>query len=105
MVFIETIPLRNDIFLYNFKISLSSIVYTLTLRYNGRMDRWIMAIADTAGNQILDGIVLLVNRNLKSQYPTLNLMPGLLQMVDTTNTFSEPTQFSIGNNNYLAYIA
>jgi hypothetical protein len=105
MIFIETIPLRNDVFLYNFKISLSGILYTFTLRFNGRMNRWILNIDDVAGNPLLHGIVLLVNRNLLSQYPTLNLMDGLLAAVDSTNKFVEPTQFSFGNNNYLAYIS
>ena len=105
MIFIETIPLRSDIYLYNFKITLSNVVYSFFLRYNGRMNRWILDIKDIAGNLILGGIVLLVNRNLLSQYPTLNLMSGLLAAVDSTNTFTQPTQFSFGDNNYLAYIS
>jgi hypothetical protein len=105
MVFIETIPLRSDIFLYKFKINLSNVIYNFTLRYNGRMDRWILNIDDISGNQLISGLVLLVNRNLLNQYPTLNLMSGLLAAVDSTNNFIQPTQFSFGENNYLVYIS
>lgn len=102
---IETIPLRSDIFFYTFKINLSGTIYSFKIRYNGRMDRWILNIEDAIGNEILSGIVLLINRDIVSQYTTLNLMPGLLSAVDTSPNMVQPTQFSFGNNNFLVYLS
>ena len=99
------IPLNNNTFFYTFKTTLSGILVVLTLRYNGRMDRWILNIDDQAGNQIISGLPLLVNKNLLSQYPTLNILPGTLMAVDVSQQLLQPTQFSFGVNNFLVYIS
>jgi hypothetical protein len=105
MVTVATIPLRNDVFQYEFRITLTGVVYTFTLRYNGRMDRWILNIDDIAGNQILSGIVLLINRDLLAQYPTLNVLAGQLIAMDASQKNIQPTQFSFGDNNFLVYVS
>ena len=99
-----TLKLRNDVFNYKFKTNLSGVVYSFTLRYNGRMDRWIMDTNDVAGNPILTGIVLLINRIFLTKYPTLNIIPGTLGVVDLSGKGIQPTQFSFGVNNFLVYI-
>ena len=105
MINVATITLRDDIFLYTFRVSLSGSVYKFTVRYNGRMNRWILNIDDVAGNQILSGIPLLINVDLFSQYPTLNVLAGKLFVVDASQKFKQPTQFSFADNNFLVYVA
>ena len=100
----QTIPLKNNLFYYKFQISLSSVIYTMTLRFNGRMNRWILDLADVSGNQIVSGIVLLVGINLLYQYTTLNVLAGALMAIDTSPNYIQPTQFSFGNNNFLVYL-
>jgi hypothetical protein len=102
---VAQIPLRSDIFQYFFQITLSNVVYKFTVRYNGRMDRWILNIDDISGNQILSGIPLLININLLSQYPTLNILSGNLYCIDNSQKFIQPTQFSFGYNNFLVYLS
>lgn len=70
------LPLDQTVPWYEFRITLSSVRYTLTVRYNPRMDRWIMDVGDAAGAPIALGLVLLNNRPLLSQYVTLPLPPG-----------------------------
>lgn len=105
MVNVATIPLRTDVFLYQFRITLTNVVYSMSLRYNGRMDRWILSIADIAGKPIISGIPLLINKDLLEQYPSLNVLAGKLIAIDVSQKFIQPTQFSFGNNNFLVYVA
>ena len=105
MATVVSIPMRNDIYNYVFQITLSSVVYTFTVRYNIRMDRWILNIDDIAGNQILSGIPLLINYSLMAQYTTLNVLVGNLYAVDMSQNFIQPSQFTFGVNNFLVYIA
>lgn len=104
MVNIFIIPLKNNVFFYKFRINLSSVLYTLQFRYNGRMNRWIMDVSDAAGNQIVSGLPLLIKRNLAGQYVTLSLPPGIFIADDVTNNDAQPTQFSFGLQNFLYYV-
>ncbi len=98
------LPLRNDLTWYSFKTSLSGEIFTLELRYNTRMQRWIMDIEDPSGNVILAGIPLLIQINLTAQYPELALPVGTFVTVDETDTDTQPTQYSFGVSNALLYL-
>lgn len=102
-VSVETIPLKSDVFNYRFSISLSGILYNFWVRYNARADRWSLNIYDSSNNLIMAGIPLLINRNLMNQYTTLNVLSGVLAVVDTSNKMNQPTMFSFGNNHFLIY--
>lgn len=84
---------------------MSSVTYTLRFRYNTRSTRWEMDIADGSNNDILDGIVLLIESDLTYQYKTAlaSLPPGIFFVLDNTNQDSQPTQFSFGNTHSLIY--
>lgn len=98
-----TIPARNDLPWYSFKISLSGVVYTLRFRFNTRMQRWIMDIADPSNNDILDGIPLLIGRDLSGQYVIDGLPVGISFCSDDTNQDTQPTRFSFGTDHSLVY--
>lgn len=96
----------NTTFPWNFiRISLSTITYTLTFRYNSRSSRWIMDIADGSNNIILSGIILLINQDLTYQYKTAiaNLPIGTFFVLDNTNENTQPTQYSFGITHSLIY--
>lgn len=101
---IYVVPLRNDLPSYKFQITLSNIVYSLALRFNGRMNRWIMDINDAQGNQILSGIPLLINTNLTAQYVTLPLPVGAFICVDSTGGDNQPTLYTFGLQNLMYYV-
>ena len=98
-----TMPMRNDLPRYQFKITLSGIIYTVLMSYNTRMARWIMNINDASGNPILEGIPCLILRNLTQQYITLNIPAGQLFVTDDTGTDTQPTQYSFGQTNTMWY--
>ena len=97
------LPLNNTYPWYTFQITLSGVVYSLVIRYNNRSNRYMMDINDPSGNQILSGVVLLINRNLTGQYTTLSLPPGIFFVTDETSQGIQPTQYSFGISNSLWY--
>jgi hypothetical protein len=99
-----TIPINVKLPWQQFKITLSGVIFTLEIRYNGRMDRWVMNINDASGNQILQGIVLLISRDLTSQYVTLSIPTGVFFATDDTKKDIQPGQNSFGVDHSLFYV-
>lgn len=99
-----TVPARNDLPWYNFKITLSGAVFFLRFRYNTRMARWILDVVDPSGNDVLVGIPLLINRSLYGQYTGINGLPvGQAFCTDDTNQDTQPTLLSFGTDHSLVY--
>lgn len=72
------IPTRNDIFIYNFQVTLEDVTYTKRIHFNARMNRWISAVPD-----ILEPIPLLNGQDLLIQHHYIEeLPPGELKVVD-----------------------
>jgi hypothetical protein len=103
MAFLFTVPVGNALPWYKFVLPLSGTLYTLHFRYNGRMQRWLMDVNDSSDNQILSGIVLLIERNITGQYDTLALPPGIFFATDDSGQESEPTLYSFGLDHTLWY--
>ena len=101
---ILTVPLSNSLPYYKFQVVLSGVTYSLVLRYNGRMSRWIMNINDSVGNQILSGLVLLTSRVLYNQYTYLKVPDGPMAVSDQTGLNSQPTRYSFGLDKILFYV-
>jgi hypothetical protein len=97
------IPARNDFPWYRFKITLSGVVYTLRFRYNLRMDRWILDIADPSNNPILIGLPVLLERDMTGQYVMAAIPPGTLFISDDTNKGSQPGRYAFGNTHTFFY--
>ncbi len=104
MAAIFTFPLRNDLPQYSFNITLSGTIFQIQMIYNVRMDRWIMNINDSAGNQILSGLPILIQRNITGQYGTLAIPAGVFLAQDNTGQDTQPTQFSFGVDHTCYYI-
>lgn len=89
---------------YQFRTALSGVVYTITLRYNPRMQRWIMDIADASNNPIQMGLPVLINRSVAGQYVTVGLPPGAtFATCDTAAPLTQPSRFSFGTTHTLFY--
>lgn len=70
---------------------LESVSYTLAFNYNQREDTWALSISDSNGTLLLDGVKLVCNINLLSQYQYLgNLPPGILACFTNTSDDSPP---------------
>jgi hypothetical protein len=97
------LPMRNDLPFYQYKIALSATQFTLVMRFNGRMNRWILDVNDQSGNPILSGIPVLIRRNLTGQYAYLAVPQGTLFALDDTGQDTQPTQFSFGLDHTVWY--
>lgn len=104
MATLTALPLRNDTAWYSFTFTLSSTVYLFTIRYDQRMDRWIMDLADANSNPLVSGVPLLVGRNLIGRFVTEGLPVGYFFVTDDTNTGIEPTRFSFGTTHTLYFV-
>lgn len=100
---IQQIPVSNDLPWYSFKITLSGTLFTLRFRYNTRMSRWIMDIADSQNNDLLNGLPMLINRNLNGRFVDAGLPRGFLFCTDDTNQGTQPTRYSFGKDHSLFY--
>jgi Domain of unknown function (DUF6983) len=99
-----TIPVGNSLPFVQFRITLSGVIYTLTFKYNTRMSRWVMEIDDANDNQLLSGIVLLIERNLTGQYLYLAIPPGVFFCTDDTGQDTQPVQTSFGVDHTFWYV-
>ena len=97
------IPVRNDLPAYEFRIDLESVTYTMRFRYNLRMQRWIMDLADGDGEDIIAGIPILINLDLLRQYSRSNLPPGTLFCVDYSGEEQNPDRERFGDSALLLY--
>jgi len=104
MATVNEVPLRNDLFWYHFITTFSGVKYTVHIRYNTRMNRYMMDLNDASDNPILSGIPVLIQRNLTGQYSTLSIPAGTFVATDDTGNENQPTQFSFGLNHTLYYI-
>jgi hypothetical protein len=102
MALIE-IPTRSDLKAYEFQIELDGVVYTLSIRWNQRMGRWIMDIADADGVDLLNGIPLLTNIPLTDDYVKAGLPPGRFICEDTTGGSKIAGVDDLGNDVRLIY--
>lgn len=103
---IYTIPFTGQYPWMTMKLTLSGISYTLRFRYNYRSTRWIMDIADASNNDILDGLPLLIQRDLTYQFLSSisKLPPGNFFCLDNTGAGNQPSQYSFGNTHSLFYV-
>lgn len=87
----------------SFTTTLSGATYTLELRYNSRMSRWMLTIGDAVGKTIVAGLPLLNQRELLRQYPNLPVPVGPLWVVDRSGTGAQPTLASFLVDHDLVY--
>jgi len=105
MAYLE-VPLRSGVYSYTQKTTIESVVYTLGLRYNARMERWVVDIMDAAGNMLLAGVKLLINLPLTRRFVgTLEGFPeGQFMIVDETGQERNPTRDDLGDDIKLIYV-
>lgn len=104
MAYIE-IPLRKDIYDYIQQVTLDGVVYTLGLRYNARMDRWVLDIKDAADDDLVIGLPLLNGVPLSYKWigTMTGLPPGNFLLVDETDQDRSPGKDDLGDDLKLVY--
>jgi hypothetical protein len=78
---------------------IGAAAYILTVRYNARMDRYIMDIADASNTPIIQGLPILSNTNIYGLYVNklpVSLPNGSLLVVDMSGLGADPQLGTLG---------
>lgn len=70
------VPLRDGP--QTFAIALSGVIYRLRIRYNSRLDLWMIDIADSDGKSMLRGLPMVTGCDLLAQYHHLGFQGALV---------------------------
>ncbi len=91
---------------YSQRTALSGVSYILTFRYNARMDRWLLDVADSNANLLLAGAPILGRWAGVKRFN--GLIPGLpvgaLAAADLTGADRDPQEETFGNDVPLFYL-
>lgn len=84
-----------------FTVSLSGTEYRLTVQWRDAEGAgWVVDIADTSGNPIIQGIPLVTGVNLLDQYAYLGFT-GVLWVQTTADPYAVPTFDNLGVDSHL----
>lgn len=99
------LPLSTAFAWYTFRVGLSGVQYTFTVRYDSRMDRWILDLADAQGSPVIIGVPLLIGLNLLGRFTGQTNVPiGKFYATDNTSQSTQPTRYSFGITHTLWYL-
>ena len=94
-----TIPIRNDIYNYNFNFAFDDIIHSVYVKYLLRQDKWFLSIEGIFTNQIIVGGV-----DLLKPYKYVDECPqGLLMAVDKDGLYRDNNQSNFSDNISLQY--
>lgn len=97
-------PIRSDLPSYEFQIDLEGSLYTFRFKFNRRMERWSMDIADENGVALLVGIPLHIDLDLIRRFKNTGLPPGNFYLVDESGEGKPATRETMGGDHKLFYI-
>lgn len=88
----------------SFNIVLANVTYRLTLTWrNAAGCGWILDIADSSGNPIVQGIPLVTGADLLAQYRYLGFVGSLVVKTDA-NPDAIPTYDNLGTTSHLYFV-
>lgn len=86
-----------------FGITLNGVQYQLTIRWCSPGQVWIMDIADTNDNPVLQGVPLVTGSDLLEQFEYLGI-GGVLLAQTTNNALAVPTFANLGDTGNLYFV-
>jgi hypothetical protein len=96
------IPTRRDISVYDFTIELDSVVFTISMFYNTRAGRWFFSMADIDGNPLRQGLKLVANWNLLTQWTQQGRPEGAM-ICANPETDDDPNRDTLEVDAFLCY--
>lgn len=91
------LPVRSDIAAYQFQAELDAIVYTFNFRWNERMNTWFFSIGNEEQVEILSGIPVQTNVDLKGRFRQAELPQGVFIAYDETGKARNPDRTNFGS--------
>ena len=88
------------------RVALGQSTFVLTLRYNARMDRWLMDVADANANTLLYGKPVLGSWPAFDRFHGIvaGLPVGSMVAFDLTGAGRDPQEDTLGNDVKLLYV-
>lgn len=91
------IPVRADLPSYEFKQEIEAVIYTFKFRWNDRMSKWFFSIADEENVELLSGIPVQTNVDIKGRFRQTTLPPGRFLAYDETGKGRDPDRSNFGS--------
>lgn len=94
------IPTRNDVFNYEFGVDqLESVTYLFRIRYNARMDRWMLDVPNVAYNiPVVGGPEL-----FKQIHHLTGIPPGQIKVIDLDGLNRDAERTTLSDRIVLGY--
>lgn len=90
---------RNDIFIYDFQVELENTIYSFSIRYTSRTDRWVMDIPG-----VIFDIPLVGGNDLFKQFHYLDgVPPGQMQVIDLDGLNRDAQKETLSDRIVLGY--
>lgn len=86
-----------------FSITLGTVTYNVTLKWNYIANAWVLDFADIDNNPILQGVPLITGADLLEQYAYLNFAGQLIAQTDN-NPDLPPSYATLGSDANLYFV-
>lgn len=97
------LPVRFELPEHQFRIEIEGVVYTLRFRWNERTCNWVMDIADSEDNDIVNGLGVFSDIDIIGHIKNDNIPPGIFISYDETGQSRNPDRTTFGNEVKLFY--
>ena len=84
------IPLRSDLPHFDLQAVLSGVVFTLEFKWNTRERAWYLNVQSETGDDVINGVKLIVDFPLGRRTPSRARPAGVLIAVDTSDAGQNP---------------
>lgn len=102
MSYIEA-PTNNRLPAYQYTILFEGTTYTLSYTFNSRMNKWLVDLADSVGNQLASQVPVVSSWFLFNRFKALTVPPGTLFAFDTSGQDEDPGRFDLGDRVRMLY--
>jgi len=95
---------RKDLPAYYYTVALDGINYTISLKFNDRMNKWMITLGDSEGNDIVSNVPVVVNWPLFDRFRFDGIPPGTVYAYDTSGQNLDPERDELGDRVRLFYL-
>ena len=98
------VPLTIDFDDYSFAIDLDGTTYQLTLRWNGRAEKWFISLELQDGTEVIGMRPVIADWPPFARFRGPNIPLGELLFVDTSRSNTDPGRNDLGERVILVYL-
>ena len=89
---------------FTYAIVLDDVSFQFTLRWNARVNNWVIDVADAGGNPIVTQVALRLGTDLLAPHRGYPVPAGSLNVFDTSGEGAEATRDELGTRVLLQYV-